>query len=337
MKFSKPNPKNSTVLLFSGILFLMLSVILGILTGAAELGLSDVIAAFLDGERSTAAGRILWYVRLPRVCTAAVCGAALAVSGAVIQGVLSNHLASPGMIGINAGAALAVTACAAFGILGGWRLSLFAFLGAFGTALAVSAAAKHWGASDGVVILIGASLNSLLGACSDTITALLPDVSIMNNQFRSGDFSAATTAKLLPAAAIILPTLIVLFLLTNELDILSLGEDQARALGMQTGKMRVLFLMFSALLAGTAVSVAGLISFVGLLVPHAVRRLSGHNAAHLLPFCALFGSAFTVLCDTAARVLFAPYELPVGILLAFLGAPFFLFLLFRGKGGGNLS
>lgn len=336
MKFSKPNPKKSAVLLFCGVLFLMISVILGILTGAAELELSDLIGALFDGERATAASRIVWYVRIPRVCTAAVCGAALAVSGAVIQGVLSNHLASPGMIGINAGAALAVTACAAFGILGGWRLSLFAFLGAFGTALAVSAAAKHWGASDGVVILIGATLNSLLGACSDTITALIPDVSIMNSQFRSGDFSAATTAKLLPAAAIILPTLILLFLLTNELDILSLGENQARALGMQTGKMRVLFLMFSALLAGTAVSVAGLISFVGLLVPHAVRRLSGNDAAHLLPFCALFGSAFTVLCDTAARVLFAPYELPVGILLAFLGAPFFLFLLFRGRSKGDL-
>ena len=124
-------------------------------------------------------------------------------------------------------------------------------------------------------------------------------------------------------------------LLSNELDVLTLGEDHARSLGMHTGKTRLLFLMLSALLAGTAVSAAGLLSFVGLLVPHAVRRLAGGDAAHLLPFCALFGGAFTVLCDTAARTLFAPYELPVGILLAFLGAPFFLFLLFRRRRTGG--
>ncbi len=337
MKFSSVKTRKTTYLWIIGILFLLLSVVMGLLVGAAELSPSEMFTALLDSDRTTAAGRILWYVRIPRVCTAAVCGSALAVSGAVIQGILSNHLASPGMIGINAGAALAVTVCAAFGILGGWQLSLFAFLGAFGTAIAVSAAAKHWGASDGVVILIGAALNSLLGACTDTVTTLFPDVSIMNSQFRSGDFSAATTAKLLPAAAIVLPTVGILLLLSNELDILTLGEDHARSLGMRTGKMRLLFLLLAALLAGVAVSAAGLLSFVGLLVPHAVRRLAGGDAARLLPFCAIFGGAFTVLCDTAARVLFAPYELPVGILLAFLGAPFFLFLLLRGKGRRNPS
>lgn len=340
MNFLSVKHNKTLFLLLGGILFLLLSAVLGILTGAAELSLSDVLSGLSGGDPTTAAAQIVWYVRIPRVCTAAVCGAALAVSGAVIQGVLSNHLASPGMIGINAGAAVAVTVCAAFGILGGWRLSLFAFLGAFGTSLAVSAAAKHWGASDGVVILIGAALNSLLGAVSDTVTTLFPDVSIMNSQFRSGDFSAATTAKLLPAAAIVLPTLLVLFALSNELAILTLGDDHARSLGMRTGRTRLLFLLLSALLAGTAVSVAGLLSFVGLLVPHAVRRLSGNHASaggHLLPFCALYGGAFTVLCDTAARSLFAPYELPVGILLAFLGAPFFLFLLFRGRRNGGVS
>ena len=105
---------------------------------------------------------------------------------------------------------------------------------------------------------------------------------------------------------------------------------------MHTGRMRVLFLLLSAVLAGAAVSVAGLLSFVGLLVPHAVRRIVGGTAGRLLPFCAILGGAFTVLCDTAARVLFAPYELPVGIFLSFLGAPFFLYLLLRRRGGGNL-
>ena len=154
MKHFSLNPNKTIVLFLCGLLFLLLSCLFGILYGAAELSLSDIGTALTDTARTSAAARILWYVRIPRVTAAALCGAALAVSGAVIQSVLSNHLASPGMIGINSGAALAVTICAAFGILGGWQLSLFAFLGAFGTSLAVSAAAKHWGASDGVVILI---------------------------------------------------------------------------------------------------------------------------------------------------------------------------------------
>ena len=317
------------------ILFLLVSVAVGILTGAAELSPAELIGALFDGEKITGAARILWYVRLPRVGAALICGAALAVSGAVIQGVLANHLASPGMIGVNAGAGVAVTLCAACGILGGWRLSFAAFLGAFLTVLAVSAAAKHWGASDGVVILVGAALNSLLGAVSDAIVTVKPDVSIMNHDFRAGDFSAVTAVRLAPAALMIILAVAVLLLLTNELDVLTLGEDNARGLGMHTGRMRVTFLLLSALLSGAAVSTAGLLSFVGLLVPHAVRRLiGGSTAKRLLPFCAIIGGAFTVLCDTAARVLFAPYELPVGIFLAFLGAPFFLYLLLRGKRGG---
>ena len=335
MKFLSVNKRKTTVLFAAAVLFLLLSVLIGLLTGAAELSLSDIPGALFDGERTSSAARILWYVRIPRVCAAAVCGAALAVSGAVLQGVLANHLASPGMIGINAGAGTAVTVCAACGIFGGWQLSLSAFLGAFLTVLAVSTAAKRWGATDGVVILIGAALNSLLGAVTDAIVTIRPEISVMNHDFRMGDFSAVTSVGVISASALILPAIAVLLLLTNELDILTLGEDHARGLGMRTDRMRMLFLILVALLSGAAVCVAGLMSFVGLLVPHAVRRLAGGAAAQLLPLCALIGGAFTVLCDTAARVLFAPYELPVGIFLAFLGAPFFLYLLLRGGRGGR--
>ena len=334
MKFlSEHNRKR--LLPIGAVVLLLAALVLGVMTGAAELSFSEMLGALLDAERTSAAAKILWYVRIPRVCAAAVCGAALAVAGAVIQGVLANHLASPGMIGVNAGAGVAVTICAACGILGGWTLSLFAFLGAFLTMLAVSLSAKRWGATDGVVILIGAALNSLLGAVSDAIVTVKPDISVMNHDFRMGDFSAVTAAKLLPAAVIILGAITALLFLTSELDILTLGEDHARGLGMRTGRMRLLFLLLAALLSGAAVCLAGLMSFVGLLVPHAVRRIVGTSAARVLPFCALLGGAFTVLCDTAARVLFAPYELPVGIFLAFLGAPFFLYLLLRGRRGGS--
>ena len=312
---------------------LFLAVILGVVLGAAELGAVDVIRAVFGGASESPEAKILWYVRIPRVLGALLCGAALAVSGAVLQGVLANPLASPSVIGVNAGAGLAVTVCSAVGIVGGWRLSLFAFLGAFAAVMLVSLGAKKWGASRGTVILMGVALNSLLGAASDTVITLIPDVSILSSDFKVGDFSAVTYTKLLPAGVVILVTLLILCTLSNELDILTLGDDSAKGLGLNTTVMRVIFLLLAALLSGAAVSTCGLLSFVGLLVPHAVRGITGGQTRHRLPLCALFGAGFVTLCDTLARVVFAPYEFPVGILMAFIGAPFFLFILIRKKGG----
>lgn len=310
-----------------------MSALFGVLLGSTKVSLFAVLEALARGDTSDPDVRILLYVRLPRVVAALVCGAALAVSGAVIQGVLSNKLASPSIIGVNSGAGLAVTACAALGVVGGWRLSLFSFVGALLAVLLVSLGAKKWGASRGTVILMGVALNALLGAISDTIVTLSPEVGVLSNDFRVGDFSAVTYARVLPAAAVIFISIAVLMTLSNELDVLTLGDENARGLGMNTGAARVVLLTLAALLAGAAVSVCGLLSFVGLLVPHAVRRVATSATKHLIPLCALFGGGFVTLCDTLARIAFAPYELPVGIIMAFLGAPFFVFILIRGKGG----
>ena len=312
---------------------LLLSVILGILLGSTKISLSDMLGAIVRGDYQSPEARILLYVRLPRVLGSLICGMALAVSGAVIQGVLANRLASPSIIGVNAGAGLAVTLCSAFGIIGGWQLSLFSFLGAFFAVMIVSIGAKKWGASRGTVILLGVALNAFLGAISDTVKTFIPEVSIISNDFRVGDFSAVTYAKVIPAAVAIIVAVIVLQTFASDLDVLTLGDENAKGLGLNTGVMRIVFLMLSALLAGAAVSVCGLLSFVGLLVPHAVRRIATSEAKHLVPLSALFGAGFVTLCDTLARVVFAPYELPVGIIMAFLGAPFFIFILIKGKGG----
>lgn len=316
-----------------GVTLLLLSALLGLLLGSTTLSIPQALSSIASGDLGSPAARILLYVRLPRVLATLVCGAALAVSGAVIQGVLANRLASPGIVGVNAGAGLAVTLCSAFGIVGGWKLSLFSFLGAFLTVMLVGLGARRWNTSRGTVILIGVALNALLGAISDTVVTFCPEVSIMSNDFKIGDFSTVTYSKILPAAIAVLLSLLVLQTLWRELDVLTLGDESARGLGMNVGAARVIFLLLSALLAGAAVSVCGLLSFVGLLVPHAIRRLSTSQNKHLIPLCALFGAGFVTLCDTLARVIFAPYELPVGILMAFLGAPFFIFLLLRGKGG----
>lgn len=309
---------------------LIIFAVCGILFGATKISFIDI---FTQWGKDTPQKTILLYVRIPRVFASILCGAALSVSGAVIQGVLANRLASPSIIGVNAGAGLAVTVCTALGILGGWRMSLFAFIGAFFAVMLVSAGAKKWGASRGTVILMGVAMNSLLGAVSDCIITFFPEIGIMRNDFRIGDFSAATYSTLVPAGVIITVSLILLFTLSNDLDVLAMGDDSAKSLGMNTAITRTVLLLLAAALAGAAVSVAGLLSFVGLLVPHAVRRIAGNRSAHLLPLCAISGAAFVTLCDTASRIIFAPYELPVGIIMAFLGAPFFLFILFKGKGG----
>ena len=206
-------------------------------------------------------------------------------------------------------------------------------MGAFLTAIVISVRAKRWGTSGGTLILFGVALNALLGAVSDTVTAFIPEVSIMRNDFRIGDFSFATYSKVFPALVIVVPVIVILITLSNDLDVLTMGDESARSLGMNTKLMGFLFLLLSALLAGMAVSVCGLLSFVGLLVPHAVRRIATANARHLIPLCAISGAGFVAICDTVSRVIFAPYELPVGIIMAFLGAPFFIFILIKGKGG----
>jgi len=206
-------------------------------------------------------------------------------------------------------------------------------LGALLSVMTVSVISRRLGASKSTVILIGVALNSLFNAIADTVITFDPDVGVMSNDFKIGEFSSVTYQKLIPSVIVIAVTLFALFTLTNELDVIGLGQESAESLGLNTGLYRTLFLIFSALLAGCAVSLAGLLSFVGLIVPHIISKIAGSSAKRLLPMCALFGGGFVTLCDTAARTLFAPYEIPVGIIMSFLGVPFFVFILIKKKGG----
>ena len=276
---------------------------------------------------------IFRFVRLPRTLGCLLAGAALAVSGAVIQGVLSNKLASPSIIGVNAGAGLAVTLCCAWGALSGWAIAGSAFLGALLSVFLIVLVAEKAGASRTTVILTGVAVNAFLNALSEAVSTLIPEVGMMAGDFRVGGFGAVSQARLLPAGVLICLALLAVCSLHNELDVLALGEETAQGLGMNVKKTRTLLLVLAALLAGAAVSFAGLLGFVGLIVPHGVRRMAGSESKVLLPLCAMGGAAFVAFCDTAARVVFAPFELPVGILLSVLGGPFFLLLLLKRKGG----
>lgn len=323
--------KNRTIFILA-ILACGTAAVLSLTTGAAGYSPGELLEAISDGTATTA-GRIFYFARLPRTCACLLSGAALAVAGCVIQGVLANPLASPSIIGVNAGAGLAVTVCCALGVVSGWGIAGTAFAGALCAVALVVFCAEKTGASRTTVILGGVAVNTFLNGLRDAVTNLLPDAGLMSADFRVGDFSSVSVGRLLPAGALILLALGLVFTLHNELDVLTLGENAARGLGMNVRRIRTVLLALAALLSGASVSFAGLLSFVGLIIPHCVRKIAGSESRILLPLSALAGAAFVTLADLFARMVFAPYELPVGVFLSVLGGPFFLWLLYKRKGG----
>ena len=312
-------------------LFLVIAAALSLCLGAAGLSLSRLWKALLSGPDSSAAARILWYARIPRTAACILSGAGLAVSGAVIQKVLNNSLASPGIIGVNAGAGLAVSLCCAAGIYAGWLVAGAAFAGALCATFLVVLTARKSRASRTTVVLAGVAVTACLNAVTETVITMVPDAALASQDFRVGGFHAVNQLRLLPAGILILLALGAVCTLTNELELLSLGDETAHSLGMRVSLTRNILLTLAALLAGASVSFAGLLGFVGLIVPHIARKLIGGESGRLIPFCALAGGGFVTLCDLIARTVFSPYELPTGILLSFLGGPFFVWLLLKKK------
>lgn len=314
-------------------LITLASACLSLMLGPVSLSPVEVVSALFKADAVTTADRIALYARLPRTCGCIVAGAALAVSGAIIQGVLSNPLAAPNVIGVNSGAGLAAAICCAF-FPGAYALVPFAaFLGALLSVLLVLLIAERTGASKITLVLGGVAISSVLSAGVDAVVTFVPDALVGYSDFRIGSLSGLTMSKLSPAAWVVLAALALAFSLTHELDLLMLGRDTARSLGLRAGKMRILLLAVAAALAGAAVSFAGLLGFIGLIVPHIMRRLVGDESRLLLPGCAMGGAVMLLLCDLLSRMLFQPYELPVGIALSFIGGPFFVWLLLRQRKG----
>lgn len=314
-------------------LFLVLTVALlaaltaGLAFGATPLSFSACYHAIVRWDTASVAWRILFYVRLPRVAAAALAGAALATAGALIQGVLHNPLAGPNILGINAGAGLGAVLVMALFPTAAAMVPLAAFLGALLCAgLILLIANRHHGGRV-TVILAGVAVGSVFSAGIDLLKTLVPDLALDAQSFLIGGLSGVSLSRLLPAAVCIAAGLMAALFTARAADILSLGETAAAALGMRVRGMRFVLLSVAALLAGAAVSFAGLLGFVGLLVPHAMRRLVGCRHRRLIPAAAMGGATFVLLCDLLSRTAFAPYEIPVGIVMSVIGAPLFLFLL----------
>ncbi len=310
----------------------LLCALLSMCLGAAALSPREIVSA-LFGDGTGTAAQIVRYARLPRTCACLLAGAALAVSGAVIQSVLGNPLAAPNIIGVSSGAGLAV---ALFGALAPTMTAvtpIAAFAGALFGVLLVLFIAEKTGASRLTLVLAGVAVSNIFSAGIDAVVILVPDSLAGYSDFRIGGLSNLSMNRIVPAFWVILAAMLLILSLAGELDVLMLGLDTAQSLGLRAKPLRLILLALAAALAGAAVSFSGLISFVGLIVPHIMRRLIGEVSRPLLCACALGGAAALTLCDLLARLLFAPYELPVGIVLSVAGGPFFIWLLIRQRGG----
>lgn len=307
------------------------SAFLGIAFGAVSLSPSEVIDGIFDS--SSANGRIIYFVRLPRVMAALFSGAALAVAGAIIQSVLGNPLAAPNIIGVNAGAGFMTVLFMALFPTAYAFLPTASFVGAMLAVSAVYLISRLAGASKITLVLAGVAISSLFGAATDTVTTFFPDVLTGAASFKTGGFSAVTMQRLTPAMIVIIVGLTAAMLLSHELDVLALGESTAQSLGLNVKLICFAMLFIAAMLAGAAVSFSGLLGFIGLIIPNAVRKVISGESSRLLPVCALSGAAFTEACDIVSRTAFSPYEMPLGIIISYIGVPCFIWLLLKRKGG----
>ena len=296
--------------------------------GSVDIPLGEVIG-ILGGAQGGANAQILWNIRLPRTIVAALVGINLSLSGAILQAILRNPLADPHIIGISSGAGLAGIFIMLMLPGAAWLITPAAFGGAMFAALLIYLLAWRDGIRPTRVILAGVAVSAILGAGISAMMILYSDRVHSALMWMVGGLSARSW----PHVEMLLPYTVgaglCALLAAGRLNILLLGDDMARGVGLAVERTRVMLTALAALLAASAVSVVGLLGFVGLIVPHAARLMVGADHRVLLPAAALLGVAVLTLSDTAARLLFAPLELPVGILMAVIGAPFFLYLLRR--------
>ena len=304
----------------------LIGIVASVAQGAAVIPPSQVLSILWNPTAQTA-DQIVWNLRLPRALTGAMVGSNLAVAGAILQAVMRNPLADPHIIGISAGAGITGIVVLVLFPAMTYLMTPVAFLGALAAAGAIYALAWKNGIKPVRIILAGVAVSAFLSAGISGILVFYSDRVHGALLWMVGGFSAASWNE----AAVIAPYwcagLLLALIGAYYLNVLQLGDDMARALGLNIELARVLLTAVAALLAASSVSVAGLLGFVGLVVPHMVRLLVGTNYSYIIPGSALLGMAVVTLSDTLARVLFAPVELPAGLIMAFIGAPFFLFLL----------
>lgn len=276
---------------------------------------------------------VIWYIRLPRMLVGVLVGSALGISGAVMQGIFSNPLADPGLIGISAGAATGAVLSIALGVASTsmFAMPAFAFCGSIcAVCLTVFLAMRHGKIPVMTLLLAGVAVGMLLGAVTSGILTFMNEQKLQQYLFwMVGGLDYRRWEHVYLAAGPVLCGIVIMILLSRHLNILVLGETEAKAVGMPVTAFRMGLLFVAAMTTATSVCVSGNIGFVGLVIPHMMRMLFGPDHRVLLPASALGGAAFLVFCDSLGRIIMPPAEVRVGIMTAFLGTPYFLYLLRR--------
>lgn len=336
-------PRVSPTLLMPALaVALIVAVVLSIGIGAVSIAPEQtlaIIAAHLgwhvDVEYTRQQDAIVWAIRLPRVLLAVLVGSGLAVGGATLQGIFRNPLADPGLIGVSSGAALGAVGSVALGItfLGIATLPVAAFIFGIITAVSVYLLSRSDGRTEIVtLVLVGIALNTIAGAGTGLLTYVASDQALRAVVFWSlGSLGGTTWSVVLATAPFVLIGLALIPRWGRALNLFVLGEREARHLGVDTERVRLELLVLTTLMTAAAVAAAGIVAFVGLIVPHLVRLVAGPDHRIVLPASALGGATLLVLADLFARTIIAPVELPLGVLTALMGGPFLLVLMLRTR------
>ncbi len=325
------------------ILALFATIVFSIMLGPVEIHPLTTISIFLnklgliDANWSQTTEIIVTDIRGPRILLAALVGAGLAIAGAAMQGLFKNPMAEPYVLGMSSGAAvgaaLVIVLGVGVGIFGALSIQMMAFFGALGTILIVYGIARFEGKTPvETLLLAGIAMGAFLYAVVSSLKFIASDEQLRDIVlWLMGSFSMSQWNDLYIVTPLILIGIIGLYAFSRELNAMQFGEETAMYIGVKVETVKKIILIFAALITATSVSHAGIIGFVGLIVPHVVRILIGADHHILLPASALVGAIFLILADTLARTIAAPTEIPVGIITAFVGAPYFIYLLRRKK------
>lgn len=330
---SKTQRKRKGVFVFLTVL-LLITILIAVKVGSISVSIADMIGAFTDQSGGTAG--IIRDIRIPRIFMAVMVGASLAVSGVLLQGVMRNPLADPGITGISSGASVVVMILMLYFPGASASMPIFGFLGGVVACAVIYGLAWKQGLSAVRIVLAGVAVNSILGGITSMISILNSDnlTGVLN--WLNGELGKKSWAQVRFLAIYTVIGLFVACLLYRCCDILALGDKNTKSLGYNPNLLRILISGVAVFLAGTATAYVGVIGFVGLIVPHISRMLMGSEHKRLIPFAALLGSTVLLAADTIGRTVISPYEIPVGVITTVFGGPFFLYLLRKdSKGYGD--
>lgn len=322
---------NKASILIIFIFLFIFSFFLSIGNGAVKINPLNIINILLY-EKDSVAYQIIFNIRLPRTIVAMLVGISLSLAGSILQGVMRNPLASPKIIGVSSGGGFFAYILLILLPQYYYLVPIGAFFGALLASLIIYSLAWKRGIVTNRLILAGVAVSSIFTAGTNSLMTFFPERVQGVLGFMVGSLSATSWQDVKMILPYTLIGVVILLFTPNKLNILMLGDDVAIGLGLNVEWTRFLFIILASLLAGAAVSVVGLLGFVGLIVPHMVRIFIGSDYIYLFPGTIFFGASVVMICDTLARILFAPMEIPVGVIMSAFGAPFFLYLLRKKKG-----